>query len=107
VRTFLALLALTATGCFHMHYVTERQPAPAPTSETWHNGFVFGLVEGSPLEVGKVCPSGVARIDSTETFVNGLVHVITWSIYTPETVTVTCSAADAPKVPQSPTRPWK
>ncbi len=103
----LAALLLTASGCFHLHYVTGEPPAPAPTSEKWHNGFVWGLVEGDASDVGAACSSGrYARVDSTETFVNGLVHAITFSIYTPETVTITCSASDAAQVPQSPTRPW-
>lgn len=99
-------LLLATTGCFHFHYVTDQQPAPAPTSEAWHNGFVWGLAEGAPVDVAQVCPSGFARIDSTETFVNGLVHAATASIYTPETITITCSAGDAAQIPQSPSRPW-
>lgn len=103
--TCLALLVAT-TGCFHFHYVTDEKPAPAPSSEAWHHGFVWGLVEGMPVDVTKVCPSGFARIDSTETFVNGFVRFVTWSIYSPETITITCNATDAAQLPQSPDRPW-
>jgi len=103
----LALLTLGASGCFRLHYVTDRKPAPAPSSEALHNAFVYGVAEGSPVEVNAICPSGISRADSTETFVNGFVRVITFSIYTPETVTITCSTADAPTIRQSPSRPWK
>ncbi len=107
MKRMLAVLALSVlAGCFHLHYVADRQPGPAPTSEAWHNGFVWGLVEQAPVEVDSICPSGFAKIDSTETFVNGLVHAVTFSIYTPETVTVTCGAGDAGQIPSSPTRPW-
>lgn len=108
MKTILALAAAVAlSGCYHFHYVTGETPAPAPMSETWHNGFLWGLVEGAPVDVGNACPSGpFARIDSTESFINGVVHAATWSIYTPETIVVTCTAADADKVPTSPTRPW-
>ncbi len=106
MKWMLPLVLLALAGCFHFHYVTERQPAPAPTSETWHNGFVWGLVEPSPVDLTRACPSELARVDSTETFVNGLVHAITFSIYTPETVTVTCNEGESGKIPQSPTRPW-
>ncbi len=106
MKRMLPIVLVLLGGCFHFHYVTERQPAPAPTSEAWHNGFVWGLVEPSPIDLARVCPSEFARVDSTETFVNGVVHALTFSIYTPETVTITCSAADADQIRSSPSRPW-
>ncbi len=101
------VLAFALSGCFHFHYVTGEKPAPGPMSETWHNGFLWGLAEGAPVDLSGVCPSGpFAQVDSTESFINGVVHAVTWSIYTPETIVVTCTAADAAQVPESPTRPW-
>ena len=87
---FAALLA-GATGCFHVNYVTDKPAAPSPEYDDWHHDLIFGLAELSdPVDVPKICPKGYARIESEMSFVNGLVQVITFNIYNPQTVTVTC-----------------
>jgi hypothetical protein len=101
----LALL-FTVTGCFHIHYITNEPVAPSPADESWHHNFIYGLVEGSPpVPVSQICPDGYAKVESETSFVNGLVRVLTFSIYTPETVTVSCKAGSP--APASATRPWK
>lgn len=101
-----ALLLLLASGCFHIHYVTGEPAAPAPVDESWHHDWVFGLVEGDTVAVPQLCPDGLAKVDSETTFVNGLVRFLTFSIYTPETVTTTCKAGSG-SAPASAKRPWK
>jgi hypothetical protein len=106
----LVLVALLGglTGCFHLKYVVGDQPAtpPTPTEEEWHHVIAFGLAEISdPVNVSQVCPGGFQSAASEETFVNGLVHLLTASIYTPQTVSVTC--APGGRTDQSPNRPWK
>ncbi len=94
MRILLVLAMFFATGCFHINYVTDKPRAPSPEYKKWHNDFVYGLAEGSdPVDVKQICPEGVARIESEETFVNGLVNVLTIGIYNPQEVTVTCVAS--------------
>jgi hypothetical protein len=40
------------------------------------------------------CPAGVARVETRQSFANGLVGMITFGIYTPMEIIVTC--ADGP-----------
>jgi len=47
------------------------------------------------------CESGVAKVETQHSFVNGLVNVLTSGIYTPLTVTVTCAAKDMSAVDES------
>ncbi len=42
------------------------------------------------------CPNGVARVETQQSFVNGLVAWITFFIYTPMTIMVTCAGPDTP-----------
>ncbi len=39
------------------------------------------------------CPGGVARVETQQSFVNGLVGTLTSGIYTPLQVTTTCANA--------------
>ena len=94
MRAILLFVLLAATGCFHINYMTDKSPAPAPQSEAWHHGAVYGLVEASdPVDVPKICPDGYARIESQQSFVNGLVQCLTFGLYNPQEVAVTCAAA--------------
>jgi hypothetical protein len=107
-RFVLVALLVALSGCFHIHYVVgDQPPTPAtPTAEEWHHVLVFGLAEISdPVNVTTICPGGLQRVDSEETFVNGLVHLLTASIYTPQTVSVTCGPGG--RTDQAPNRPWK
>jgi hypothetical protein len=38
------------------------------------------------------CQQGVAKVETERSFLNGLVGAITWSIYTPMHVVLTCSS---------------
>ncbi len=107
MRKLLLATALVALGgCFHVRYVTDVAPAPSPSSERWHHDFVWGLVEASdPVPVDDICPAGYAIVESQVTFVNGLVQLVTGSLYDPQTVTVICSATGPPPS-ASPTRPY-
>lgn len=94
-RLLLALSALALAGCFRMT-IKNDQPAAAPNIEwedRWHHGLVFGLAELSgPYDLSKICPQGWAEIHTETPFVQGLVTVLTSDIYTPQAVTVRCSA---------------
>jgi hypothetical protein len=44
------------------------------------------------LDLRAECPSGAATIVTEQSFLNGLVGVLTIGIYTPQHVTVTCAS---------------
>ncbi len=95
-RPFTALavaLALTATtACFHAVVETGRPAGTTIVQKPWVNTFVFGLVGAKPIDVTAQCPGGVARVETQQTFLNGLIGGLTLGIYTPQSATITCAA---------------
>ncbi len=49
------------------------------------------------LDVSSQCKSGVAKVETQHSFLNGLVAFLTLDIYTPMTITVTCAGGGAMK----------
>ena len=95
MRRALLFLALCGTACFRMTVKSGRPLGRAPTEydAKWHSGVIFGLAELSgPYDLSDVCPLGWASIRTETSFVNGVVHVLTAEIYTPQTVTIRCAA---------------
>jgi outer membrane lipoprotein SlyB len=94
MRFLAMLLAATAlAGCFHVRYTNDTPVAAEPAEQNWHHNVVFGLVEVSePVNVNKACPGGVGLVKSEESFVAGLVNVITLTLYNPSDVIIYCSA---------------
>jgi len=92
---FLVILAVATslTGCFHIRYTNDVPVAAEAAQKNWHHGVVFGLVEVSdPENVNKACPNGFGLAKSEESFVAGLVNLITLSLYNPTDVLIYCTA---------------
>ena len=91
-RLMLALATFLLTGCFHQVVNTGATPAPGNATITKTVSlYFFGLV-GAEVDTVADCPTGAAVIETQQTFVNGLLGVVTLGIYTPQTVTITCAA---------------
>ena len=104
VRTVVLVLAATiAAGCYHVTVDTGRRPSGQTIEQPWANSFVYGLVPPKTVETASQCPDGVARVESQISFLNGLVSVLTFSIYTPMTITVQCAAGGSPDDAATPT----
>jgi hypothetical protein len=58
----------------------------------WANSFIFGLVPPATVEAAAKCPGGVAMVETEHSFLNWLVGAITFGIYTPIHIKVTCAA---------------
>lgn len=84
------LAAILLAGCYHVTVVTAAPPASTTVNKEWQNSFVYGLVPPPELNVKDQCPNGVAKVETERSFLNGLVSLLTWSIYTPMHVEVTC-----------------
>ena len=89
----LSLALTTSAACFHAIVDTGRTAGTTVIQKPWVNTFVFGLVPAAEIDVTRQCPGGVARVETQQSFLNGLVGVITLGIYTPQTATITCAAA--------------
>jgi Bor protein len=92
-RSWVALLgalALTA-GCFHATITTGLAPSSQVIDEQWANGFIYGLVPPSTVDAASKCPHGVAQVETQHSFLNMLASFLTFDLYTPMEITVTCS----------------
>jgi len=95
-RTSLALAAAALLGgCYHAVIDTGREPSGTTISKPWAHSFVGGLVPPSVVETAQKCPAGVARVETQQSFLNLLAQGLTWGIYSPMTITVSCAKATA------------
>lgn len=94
-RTLSILVTLafvfTLTGCYNASIVTDATPSNQTIENKWASGFLFGLVPPSTVETAERCPSGVARVETKLSFLNMLASNITFGLYTPMSITVTCA----------------
>ncbi len=97
-RMWIALLVVTA-GCYHATIETGLAPSAQTISKGWASGWIYGLVPPSTVETAAKCPNGVAKVETQLSFPNMLVGWLTFDIYTPMSIVVTCaesrSTADA------------
>ena len=91
IVVFFSLFLLV--GCYHATIDTGLAPG-SKTVEMWKHSWIAGLVPPSVVEAQSACENGVARVETQQSFVNGLVGILTYGIYTPMTVIVTCAADD-------------
>ncbi len=88
----LLAVALLGTGCYHAT-ITTGKPMGSETIEVpWAHGFVAGLVPPATVETASRCPNGVAQVETVHSFLNMLATFITFNLYTPMSIKVTCAA---------------
>lgn len=94
LRPMITLVVLAAaTGCYHATIDTGRAPSPTVVTKAFSPSFIYGLVPPPTLNVSQQCPSGVAKVETVHSFVEGLVAGITFGLFTPMTLKVTCAAS--------------
>ncbi len=93
-RTLLALCAavFVTSGCYHVTVVTGAPEANNTIDLRWQKSFVYGLVPPPEVDTQGDCPNGVAKVETQQSFLNGLVRSITYGIFTPMQVNVTCAS---------------
>jgi hypothetical protein len=93
IRRAAAVVAVFAlTGCYHAVIQTGRPESSDVISIKWANGFIFGLVPPPVVETAARCTNGVAKLETQHSFLNGLAAAVTFGIYTPIQIDVTCAA---------------
>ena len=97
LRNLLGLLAsiLLISSCYNAQITTGAQPSDQIIDKPWAHSFVFGLVPPDEVSAASQCTNGVAKVETQISFLNGLVSAITFNIYTPMHITVTCAAGSA------------
>ena len=88
-----ALGLFCSTACYHAIVETGRPAGTTVVSKPWVATWILGLVPAQEISVAAECPNGIARVETQQRFVNGLVALLTIGIYTPQTATITCAAS--------------
>lgn len=88
-----AALLVSTAACFHATIETGLAPSSTVIEQTFASGWIYGLVPPSTVETQAKCGSrGVSKVETQHSFVNMLVSFITFDIYTPMDIKVTCAA---------------
>lgn len=91
----VAVISLTASGCYHAVVDTGLAPSPQAIDKAWAHGFVYGLVPPSVVETASKCSQGVSKVETQHSFLNMLAQALTLGLYTPMQITVTCAGSGA------------
>jgi hypothetical protein len=96
IKILSAILLLgAASGCSTIYFHNGGQTGYATEESEWHHDGVFGLVEFSdPVNMSARCEDskhGWDTVKTERTFLNGLVSGLTWSLYDPWEVSMSCN----------------
>lgn len=94
-RLLLAATLLLTLGCYHQVVQTGLSPGSKVVDKPMVATWIYGLVPAQELDMRSECPGGVAVVTTEQSFMNGLLGVVTLGIYTPVHVTVTCASGTA------------
>lgn len=90
----LSVVAIAVSGCHKIYY---HNGGPSVANKTaanyndWHHDGVFGIVEFSdPIDLKKYCERGWNTVETENSFLTGLVSVLTYGLYTPREANLVC-----------------
>lgn len=92
-RTMAAMAGIVLlAGCYHATIQTEPgQPTTAPPTHTiWAHSFIAGLIPPADVNAAQLCNGTPAMVETQHTILNSIAAILTFSIYTPMTIEVTC-----------------
>ena len=89
----ILLLAAAVTllaGCWKTTFVYNKG-VPGRVEEVGRTFMLLGLIDrNDPLRAYELCPEGVKSVEKVHTFGDGLLTCLTLTIYSPNTIRVTC-----------------
>ena len=89
-----AIAVVLTSACFHATIETGLPPSTTVIQVDWAHGFIYGLVPPTTLATKAQCPNGVARVETQHSFLNMLASFVTFDLYTPISITVTCASSN-------------
>ncbi|MGH7616087.1 MAG: Bor/Iss family lipoprotein [Gemmatimonadaceae bacterium] len=95
-----ALALVLSTACFHEVVQTGRPAGSTVIDKPWVTGWLWGLVAAEPIDARPLCPSGVAVVTTETSFLNGLASAVTFGIFTPQHVMITCASGGRASLPR-------
>jgi Bor protein len=94
MKSLAMLLAIAMTGCWATTVHSGKAPGAIPDgwNDRWHSGLLFGSVELSgPYDLNAICPRGWSEVRTRMSALNAILTVITFDIYSTQTITVVCA----------------
>lgn len=91
----VTVIVLTGSGCYHAVVDTGLAPSSQTVDKAWAHGFVYGLVPPALVETASKCAQGVSKVETQHSFLNMLAQALTFGLYTPMQITVTCAGTGA------------
>jgi hypothetical protein len=96
MRRFASVAAISAfaltAGCYHAVIDTGRPASGVVVENEWAASWIAGLVPPSAVNTASQCPNGVSKVETQHSFLNQLASFVTFGIYSPMTITVSCAA---------------
>ena len=87
------IVAFALSGCYSVQVTTDKQPTGEVIEKKWATGFVAGLATpGAKIDAAQQCSNGVAMVETEVSFLNQLATFVTFNLYSPMSVTVTCAS---------------
>lgn len=84
-------VVVACSACHHARIETAAKPSTITIEQPFASGWLYGLVPPKLVSTASKCEHGLARVETQITFVNGLVRALTFGIYTPMWIKVTCA----------------
>lgn len=97
MNKYLIVLAipLFLSGCYHAQITTGAPASNEVYQKAWAHSFIAGLVPPGAINAENHCSNGVAKVETRHSFLNMLAQMVTFSIYSPMEITVTCASASS------------
>lgn len=90
----LVLIASLALGaCYSVRYTSNKR-ADGPEQSRTNHFFLLGLVGHPRVDLGAICPHGIATAEVIHTFGDQFLAAITFFLWTPTTTRYRCAVPD-------------
>lgn len=94
---FVSVLLCSAFlfGCAAQTFTINGENGEVPTSQKSQHFFISGLGQEKVTDAAKVCGGAdkVIKVEAQHTFLNGLLGLVTFGIYTPRDAKVYCKVS--------------
>lgn len=89
----LVFCMIAIAGCYTATIETGLPPSRMTIKKNWAASWIYGLVPPNTVRTAARCPHGVAKVMTQQSFLNQIVGGLSFGIYTPMTIQVTCARA--------------
>ncbi|MCB1192456.1 MAG: Bor family protein [Leptospiraceae bacterium] len=88
---FAYISIILVSNCFHNRVTYDRNATPGDKKEIKTHFFLVGLYPDRKFSVEELCgKDGIYQVHDMTNFEDGLLSCLTFGIYTPRTLEVTC-----------------